>query len=81
MTPRDAVRPGLAITGSVLVFALLIERAGLVPAVGVTVLVATLGAGTATIRQAVICALCLAVAMAVLFVGLLKQPFQLFSGY
>jgi hypothetical protein len=75
------MRAWLAITSSVLVFALLIERTGLVSAVVATALVASLGAGTTTIREALICALCLAAAIAILFVGVLDQPFLLFPGY
>jgi putative tricarboxylic transport membrane protein len=76
----SALRPCLAISGSVLAFALLIERTGFLPAVVATVLVASLGAGTLTVRHALLLAITVAVVMAVLFVGLLDQPFTLVAG-
>ena len=76
----SALRPCLAIPGSVLAFALLIERTGFLPAVVATVLVASLGAGTLTVRQALLLAITVAVVMAILFVGLLDQPFTLVAG-
>ena len=81
MIMHAAIRPGLAITGSVLMFALLIERAGLIPAIIATALVASLGSPGMTVREAVIGALCLAAAVALLFVGFLDQPFLLFPGH
>lgn len=81
MTTPEGLRPGLAIVGSVLVFALLIERAGLVPAVTLTALVASLGSPNVNIRSAVMLSLGLAVAMALLFVGFLGQPFTLIAGF
>ena len=68
------LRAGLAVTGSVVCFALLIETAGLVPAVIVTVLVASRGCPDTHVREAVLFGVCLAVAMSVLFVVLLNQP-------
>jgi hypothetical protein len=62
-------------------FALLIERAGLIPAVMMTVLVASLGSATLRIRDALLLSMCMAVAMAILFVGLLDQPFILVAGF
>ena len=76
----SALRPCLAIAGSVLAFALLIERAGFLPTVVATVLVASLGARTLTVRQALLLAIAVAVVMAILFVGLLDQPFTLVAG-
>jgi len=76
----SALRPCLAISGSVLAFALLIERTGFLTAVVATVLVASLGAGTLTVRQALLLAITVAVVMAILFVGLLDQPFTLVAG-
>ena len=73
-TPR---RASLAVVSSVVCFALLIETAGLIPAVMVTVLVASRGSPDTPVRDAVLCGLCLAVAMAVLFVVLLNQPLAL----
>jgi hypothetical protein len=76
----SALRPCLAISGSVLAFALLIERPGFLTAVVATVVVASLGAGTLTVRQALLLAITVAVVMAILFVGLLDQPFTLVAG-
>jgi hypothetical protein len=64
----------LAVVSSVVCFALLIETAGLIPAVIVTVLVASRGSRDTTAREAVLLGLCLAVAISALFVVLLNQP-------
>ena len=68
------LRAGLAVIGSVVCFALLIETAGLLAAVIVTVLVASRGSRDTRVREAVVVAFCLAVVMSVLFVVLLDQP-------
>jgi hypothetical protein len=68
------LRAWLAVIGSVVCFALLIETAGLVPAVIVTVLVASRGSRDTQAREAGLFAICLAVAISVLFVILLNQP-------
>lgn len=68
------LRAWLAVIGSVVCFALLIETAGLVPAVIVTMLVASRGSRDTQAREAVLFAICLAVAISVLFVVLLNQP-------
>ena len=68
------IRAGLAVIGSVVCFALLIETAGLIPAVIVTVLVASRGSRDTKAREAVLFGICLAVAISVLFVALLHQP-------
>ena len=68
------LRAWLAVIGSVVCFALLIETAGLIPAVIVTVLVASRGSPDTQAREAVLFGICLAVAMSVLFVVLLNQP-------
>ncbi len=82
MTMTNAgIRPCLAIVGSVLTFALLIERAGLIPAVMATVVIASLGSTTFRVRQAVVLALWLAAAMSILFVGFLGQPLALIAGF
>ena len=81
MTRWSALRPCVAITGSVLGFALLIERAGFLPAVIATILVASLGAGALSLRQALLLAATVAAVMAMLFVGLLDQPFTLVAGW
>ena len=77
---HPAIRPWVAIIGSVLAFAALIERAGLVPAVMVTVRVASRASGDTTIREALVFALCLALAASAIFVALLGQPFTLIAG-
>ena len=68
------LRAWLAVVGSVVCFALLIETAGLIPAVIVTVLVASRGSRETHAREAVLFGICLAVAISVLFVVLLNQP-------
>ena len=77
MMAVSAVRPCLAIAGSVLAFALLIERVGYLAAVIVTVLIASRGSRERNVRQALMLAVVVAAAMAVLFVGLLDQPLAL----
>ncbi len=79
MTP--AVRSCLAIAGSVLAFAILIERAGFLPAIVATVMTSSLGAGTLTLRHALLLAASVATALAVLFIGFLNQPFTLVAGF
>ena len=81
MTARPGFRPVLSVTGSVLLFALLIERAGLVPAVAVTAVVASLGSPGVSVREALLLAAALAAGMSLLFVGLLGQPFALLPGF
>lgn len=81
MTAAPAGRPAAAILGSVVVFALLVERAGFVPAVMATVLVAAAASQRSTARGALLSACALAAAMALLFVGLLDQPFLLVAGF
>jgi hypothetical protein len=70
----SAPRACLAVVGSVVCFALLIERTGLIPAVIATVLVASRGSRDTSARDAIVFGVCLAVAMSVLFVVLLRQP-------
>jgi hypothetical protein len=67
-------RAGLAVIGSVVCFALLIDTAGLIPAVIVTVVVASRGSRDTHLREAVLFGVCLALGMSVLFVVLLNQP-------
>jgi hypothetical protein len=81
MTADPALRPSLAIAGSVLAFALLIERAGFLVAVMSAVLVASLASRELSVRQALMFAVAVAVVMAVLFVVLLDQPFILAPGF
>jgi hypothetical protein len=68
------LRAWLAVISSVVCFALLIETAGLFPAVIITVLVASLGSRDTEAREAVLFGICLAAAISVLFVVLLNQP-------
>jgi hypothetical protein len=77
MTTPPALRPSLAIFSSVTVFALLVERAGFLAAVMLTVLVASLGSREFGARQAAVLAVAVATAMTLVFVGLLDQPFAL----
>jgi hypothetical protein len=75
-----AVRSCAAITGSVLAFAFLIEAGGLIPAAAVATFVASTGSRAVSIRDALVLSIGVAVAMALLFVGLLNQPFLLIAG-
>lgn len=76
--PRASpVRSCAAITGSVVAFALLIEPGGLMPATAVAAGIASLGSPAANLRDALILSVALAIAMAILFVGLLDQSFTL----
>ena len=68
------LRAWLAVIGSVVCFALLIETAGLIPAVITTVVVASLGSRDTHARESVLFGICLAVVISVLFVVLLNQP-------
>lgn len=68
------LRAWLAVIGSVVCFALLIETAGVILAVVVTVLVASRGSRDTPVREALLFGICLAVAISVLFVVLLNQP-------
>jgi Tripartite tricarboxylate transporter TctB family len=77
MTTPPAMRPSLAVCGSVVTFALLVERAGFLATVMLTVLVASLGSRELGARQAVLLAVAVATAMAIVFIGLLDQPFAL----
>ena len=77
VTATNGFRAPFAIVGSVLVFACLIERAGLFPATFASTLVATFTAGRMPFRRAVVYALCLAVGLSLLFVYGLHQPISL----
>jgi hypothetical protein len=76
-----ALRSCLAVAGSVLTFALLIERAGLLPAIVATVVVGSLGEAQRRIRRTLILSVCLAAAAWLLFVGFLDQPFSAIRGF
>ncbi len=77
MNTRSALRPCLAVCGSVVTFALLVERAGFLATVMLTVLVASLGSRELSARQALVLAAALATVMAIVFIGFLDQPFTL----
>jgi hypothetical protein len=74
-----AIRPCIAIAGSVVTFALLIERAGYLAAVLLTVLVASFASRELSLRHTLLLAAGVAAVMAVLFVGLLGQPLDLIA--
>ena len=80
MSAASGLRAPSSITASVLVFALLIESAGLVLAVIATVVIASLGSANVRMRETLMLAAALAAGMSLLFVGLLDQPFTLFPG-
>ena len=77
MSATPALRPGLAVCGSVLAFALLIERLGFPATVMVTVLLASAGSRQMNGRQSILFSVVVAAAMTAVFVGLLDQPFLL----
>jgi len=79
-SPGPSLRPCIAVTGSVVVFALTVERLGFLAAVASNVLVATLASGELRVSQAVLLAAVVAAVMALLFVGLLDQPLPLVTG-
>ena len=81
MTAGSALRPCLAVPGSVLTFALLVERAGFLATVTLTVLVASFASPELSVGRALILAAIVAVVMAALFVGVLNQPFTLIIGW
>jgi len=81
MTVPPRLRSCLAIAGSVLTFASLVERAGLLPAVVATVIVASLGDVQRRTRRTLILSVCLAAAVWLVFVVLLDQPFQAIRGF
>ena len=81
MMAGSAVRPCLAIGGSVLAFALLIERVGYLAAVISTILIASFGSRELNARQALTLAAIVTAVMAVLFVGLLDQPLHLVPAF
>lgn len=77
----NSIRPCIAIVASVLAFALLIERGGLIPAVMLTVLVASRACRELRRRDALLLAIGLAAVVSLIFVGLLAQPFTLIAGF
>ena len=77
MSLPPAFRPCVAVCGSVVVFALVIERAGFLAAVALTVLTASCGSRQPRVRQTLLLAVVIAAVMSIVFVGLLHQPFLL----
>lgn len=77
----NEARALLAVTGSVAAFALLIERAGLLAGIVGTTLVVTLAAGRFRPLSAASYAVCLALLVALLFVGGLGQPIPLLPAW
>jgi hypothetical protein len=77
VSATPAFRPGVAICGSVIAFALLIERLGFPATVMVTVLLASAGSRQMNGRQSLLLAVVVAAAMTAVFVGLLDQPLSL----
>lgn len=80
--PRIAaslIRPQLWILAAIVVFGLMIERFGLVPAVGVATIIAALASHEMRWRETVVLAVGLAVLCALLFVYLLAQPLALWA--
>jgi hypothetical protein len=75
------IRSCAAITGGVLAFAFLIERAGLAPAVMVAVLISTLGFRGSRFGAGLVFGIGMVAAMYVLFVGVLGQPIKLVPGF
>ena len=75
------LRSCAAITGSVLAFAALIDKAGLAAAVVTTVLLSTLGFRAPRLWTGFVFGICMAAAMFVLFVGLLGQSIRLAPGF
>ena len=80
MSAGSGVRACLAVSGSVLIFAFLVERAGLLPAVAATVFVAALGSRPVRPWETLILAVSLAAAVALIFVSLLGQSLDLLVG-
>jgi hypothetical protein len=80
VSTRSWVRACLTVSGSVLIYAFLIERAGLLPAVVATVFVAALGSHPVRPWETLILAVSLAGAVALVFVKLLGQSIDLLVG-
>ncbi len=80
VSDRSWVRPCLAVGGSILIYALLIERAGLLPAVVATVFVAALGSRPFRPVETLLLAVSVTIAVALIFVSLLGQSIDLLAG-
>jgi hypothetical protein len=81
VSARSRLRTCLAVSGSVLVFAFLIERAGLLPAVVATVFVAALASRPVRPWETLILAAIVAAVVALVFVSLLGQSLDLLAGF
>ena len=77
--PPFRLRPLLLVTLSILVFALLVERFGLVPAIAATVLVSCLGGHEFRAREVAVLAAILAIASVLIFHIGLGLPFTLWG--
>ena len=75
------LRPFLLVTGSVIAFAAVIGRGGLLPAIFASVVISALGSRDARLGQSVALGVCVAGIVALLFVGLLGQPMKLIAGW
>lgn len=75
--PKFVMRPFLLISLAVVLFALSVERFGLMPAVFMTAVVASFAKSRYGTASRILNAAALAVASAVLFVGLLNLPIRL----
>ncbi len=75
----SALRPQLFILAAIVVFALTIERFGLMLAVVLVAVVASLASRGIRMREALLLAVGMAVACVLLFVKLLGQPFSVWA--
>jgi hypothetical protein len=75
------LRPFLFVTGGVVAFAVIIGPGGLLPAVLATVVISAFGSRDARCGQSVVLGLCVAAAVALLFLGLLNQSMKLVAGW
>ncbi|HYW50790.1 MAG TPA: tripartite tricarboxylate transporter TctB family protein [Gemmatimonadaceae bacterium] len=81
MIPQGhALRALLAVMGGVAAFALLVERAGFVPATFAATLLAGLAPSDVVPVRAVVHAAVVTVVIAVLFLVILAQPMRAFGG-
>ena len=76
---RAAVRPVVAVAGSVLAFAALIDAAGYVPAVMGAFVLASYASPQVRLMRALALAAVVAAGLAALFIGVLDQPLPLFA--
>lgn len=74
-------RPLFLVTGGVIAFAVIIGPAGLIPAVFAGAVISAFGSREARLRQTIVLGFCVAAVIALLFVGLLRQPMELVVGW